>query len=138
MIPALCASYYFTKNDFINNSDKNYIIGYSINNEINESNTDSNLIKMAGNRLSNNISQNTLEFMISFIFSIFRTSYDIVTYYFIPVLSTYSPWKVVLTCPLWFVLAHIHHCIEKIKNGQTVHQAVIGEFFENHFISYYF
>ena len=37
-----------------------------------------------------------------------------------------SPWRAVLTCPLWFVAAHIHHCIEKIKSGYTVFQALLG------------
>ena len=37
-----------------------------------------------------------------------------------------SPWKAVLTCPLWFVVAHVHHCVEKIKSGYTVFQALLG------------
>jgi hypothetical protein len=37
-----------------------------------------------------------------------------------------SPWKAVLTCPLWFVMAHVHHCVEKIKSGYTVFQALLG------------
>mmetsp|Transcript_22058 Transcript_22058/g.21308 ORF Transcript_22058/g.21308 Transcript_22058/m.21308 type:complete len:413 (-) Transcript_22058:266-1504(-) len=43
-----------------------------------------------------------------------------------PVLHPESCWKVVLRCPVWFVVAHIHHCAEKIRSGFTVLQALTG------------
>lgn len=55
----------------------------------------------------------------------------ILSYY----LSPLSPWWAVLTCPLWFVVAHLHHCIEKIKNGYTIYQAVVGKFFDDIYVS---
>jgi membrane protease YdiL (CAAX protease family) len=47
----------------------------------------------------------------------------------LPVLHPESCWKVVLRCPIWFVVAHIHHCVEKIRSGFTVLQALTGTLF---------
>jgi hypothetical protein len=35
-----------------------------------------------------------------------------------------SPWKIILTCPLFFALAHLHHCYEKIRQGERVSRAL--------------
>jgi hypothetical protein len=43
-----------------------------------------------------------------------------------PVLIPQSPWNVVLRCPFWFVIAHVHHCVEKIRSGFTILQALTG------------
>ena len=39
--------------------------------------------------------------------------------------SSSSPWTVILSCPIFFGIAHIHHCIEEIRNGSKVTIAII-------------
>ena len=132
MIPALSAYYYFKyENNNQNNNDNinDYNSNYNSNNRNNDNNyginnyDNSNILK---NNFNNNDTDGVTKY---FILQFLYRAYTFVTYSIFPVLSTYSPWKVVLTCPLWFVLAHIHHCIEKIKNGFTVKEAVAGKTF---------
>lgn len=126
MIPALCAAYYFSGSDETinsNSSDNNRVDYNKFDSiDVNSFNPKSEINE------SNAINTQKTEITMSLIFTVLRTSYNIFTYYCVPALSTYSPWKVVLTCPLWFVLAHVHHCVEKIKNGQTVKQAILSKF----------
>ena len=125
MIPALCATYYFSGSDETtssNNSDNKINYDQFDLNGLNSFNQKSEMNE------SHAITTQNLGITLSFISTVLRTSYNLFTHYCVPVLSTYSPWKVVLTCPLWFVLAHVHHCIEKIKNGQTVKQAVLSKY----------
>ena len=37
---------------------------------------------------------------------------------------TLSPWKIILTCPMFFALAHLHHCYEKIRHGERISRAL--------------
>lgn len=39
--------------------------------------------------------------------------------------SSSSPWIVIYLCPTFFGIAHIHHCIEEIRNGSKVSAAII-------------
>ena len=134
MIQALSAYYYFKyENNNQNNNDNinDYNSNYNSNNRNNDNNyginnyDNSNILK---NNFNNNDTDGVTKY---FILQFLYRAYTFVTYSIFPVLSTYSPWKVVLTCPLWFVLAHIHHCIEKIKNGFTVKEAVAGKILFN-------
>ena len=137
MIPALSAYYYFkyennnnnNNNDNINDYNSNYN-GNNGNNRNNDNNYGINNYDTHTNSPNNNMNNNDTDNVTKyFILQFLYRAYTFVTYSIFPVLSTYSPWKVVLTCPLWFVLAHIHHCIEKIKNGFTVKEAVAGKTF---------
>lgn len=38
----------------------------------------------------------------------------------------YSPYSIMIRCPLWFAMAHVHHFIEKISSGEKVTFAVLG------------
>jgi len=39
--------------------------------------------------------------------------------------SSLSPWTVILSCPIFFGIAHVHHCIEEIRNGSKVLTAIM-------------
>jgi prenyl protein peptidase len=39
--------------------------------------------------------------------------------------SNYSSFHIILICPIFFGLAHIHHCIEEIRNGTKISTAAI-------------
>ena len=134
MIPALCAVYYFNVRENKGENNNNDKIGFNLNIVP----TDGWCIGEKGNfnyNFQTNPGQNSPNLtgissfaigtdfpLISFIFRLFSDDN------FLPQSYVQSPWRVVLTCPLWFVVAHVHHCIEKIKNGYTVFQALSGRF----------
>jgi hypothetical protein len=134
MIPALCAVYYFKssesntgENSDINRirlSNSNISDGWCVGDKGNfqfhfHTNSSKNSPNLSG---ISSFALGTDFPLISFIFRLISDDN------FLPQSYVQSPWRVVLTCPLWFVVAHVHHCIEKIKNGYTVFQALLGEF----------
>lgn len=40
--------------------------------------------------------------------------------------SIYTPFSVMVRCPLWFAMAHIHHLIERLRMGEKISFAIIG------------
>lgn len=38
----------------------------------------------------------------------------------------YSPFSVMLRCPLWFAMAHVHHLIERLRSGDKISFVLIG------------
>lgn len=38
----------------------------------------------------------------------------------------YSPLSIMLRCPLWFALAHVHHLIERVRLGEKLSFILIG------------
>ena len=38
----------------------------------------------------------------------------------------YSPFSVMIRCPLWFAVAHVHHLIERLRSGDKVSFVLVG------------
>ena len=125
MIPALCAVYYYSYNTSQSLSTE---LSDLANISKNSCRSDTFIFKENFGLLSENSldiaeissSEATLSLLYASVHGMkdFQNKWH-VTY-------ELSPWRAVLTCPLWFVAAHIHHCIEKIKSGYTIFQALLG------------
>lgn len=130
MIPALCAVYYYNTEQSTELSDLTKITELSKILKMSKNSCQSETFIF--NKRLNLLSENSLNLVGTFNSEeIFSSLYAVihgmkkypnkwhVTY-------ALSPWKAVLTCPLWFVVAHVHHCVEKIRSGYTVVQALLG------------
>ena len=136
MIPALCAVYYYSTEQSTERSD------FTKNTEISEMSKTLKILKMSKNSCQSDtfifnkrldlLSENSLNLA-----GIFNSKETFSLLYAVihgmknypnkwHVTYALSPWRAVLTCPLWFVVAHVHHCIEKIRSGYTVSQALLG------------
>ena len=121
MIPALCAVYYYSAGESTELPDLPNISKNSCQSDT-----------FIFNKKFDLSSQNSLylakfsssEEALSLLYSTFHGMKQFQNQWHVT--YTLSPWRAVLTCPLWFVAAHIHHCVEKIKSGYTVSQALLG------------
>lgn len=110
MIPALYSIYCF--------SELNIDSSNTIESLINSSSSKND--RISGSMLSN------IEKYIHISPVLTSFPWSIMQFQIWPILVTQSPWNVVLICPFWFVIAHVHHCVEKIRSGFTILQALIG------------
>jgi hypothetical protein len=130
MIPALCAVYYYSTEQSTELSDFTKITGISKMLKMSKNSCQSDTFIF--NKRLDLLSENSLNLagtfnskeIFSLLYAVFHGMKNFPNKWHV----TYalSPWRAVLTCPLWFVMAHVHHCVEKIKSGYTVFQALLG------------